>query len=347
MMNRKCIYISLALLVVCACLIISSAFAESSAEAVLQKWLTDVRQYDLETDFLSTWSTEDQAAMLRIMEKHQISPREDAWTVAEDALSDVFAYFYGSGRCWSYVQKSEWDAARLYLGLTEEQYYIIPDDDFISEQDAYNAILNDVLDSVSKGQMPDADTYLQSEACVTSVACVLLEDEAVWWFQFYLGEDELPFLSAYVWADGKVYAEYEDRSSISDVYSAWQKERDGKKFAYWSLEDKAAFRQVLLLLRERELELYGYLPPIAQTVLGYQHAIPDENVLSEDQAIEIANQEADKLIDLQSAVPFVYFYLDNTGRYVYQVNYLTDRELVFSVLLDATNGLVITQSGQS
>lgn len=176
---------------------------------------------------------------------------------------------------------------------------------------------------------------------------VLLDDEAVWWFHFYLGKDELPFLSAYVWADGKVYAEYRDRSSISEVYSAWQKERDGKKFAYWSLEKKAAFRRVLLSLRERELVLYGYLPPIAQTVLDYQHAIPDENVLSEDQAVEIANQEADKLIDLQLAVPFVYFYLDDTGRYVYQVNYLIDRELAFSVDLDVNNGLVITPSGQS
>lgn len=169
-MNRKCIYTSVALLFVFTCLVISSAFAESSTEAVLQKWLTDVRRYDMEADFLSTWSAEDQAAMLQIIEKDQISLREDAWTVAEDALSDAFAFFYGNGRRWSYVQKSEWDAARVYLGLSEEQYYVIPDEDFISEQDACDASLHDVLDSVSKGQMPDADTYLQSEACVTSVA---------------------------------------------------------------------------------------------------------------------------------------------------------------------------------
>lgn len=325
---------------------VSLVLAEASTEAVLQEWLAEVRQYNQDTSFLSSWSQEDQNAMRQIMQKYKIIPREDEWSVAEDALSDAFAHFYGDGKRWTYVQKSEWDEARVYLGLTEELYYVIPDANCISEQEAYDAVLTKVLDSVSKGKMPGADLYIHSEDCLATTACILLDNEEVWWLQFYLSSDDLPFLSAYVWTDGRVYAEYVDKLSISYVYSAWQKERGFKKFAYWSLEDKAEFYQVLLSLWEREIELYGSLPTIARTVLSHKHSVPNENSLSEETVITISNRAVEPFIDLQGAVPVVYFYSDDIGQYVYQVNYLEHNKITFSVILNSSDGSILAITSQ-
>lgn len=337
----KRISIVFVLLITFIVLGVSFTLAEASAKDVLQEWLAEVRQYDQVTNFLSSWSQEDKNIMRQIMQKYNIIPRENEWVVAEDALSDAFAHFYGDGKRWTYAQKSEWDEARVFLELTEERYYVIPDDGFISEQEAFDAVLAKVLASASNEKMPGADMYIYSEECIVATACILLDNEEVWWFQFYLGSDELPFLSAYVWADARVYAEYVDQLSISYVYSTWQKERDFKKFAYWSLEDKSEFYQVLLSLWEREIELYGELPPIAQTVLRYQHSVPNESLLSEEEAIIVSNRAVETFVDLQGAVPLVYFYLDDADHYVYQVNYLVHNKITFSVILDSNDGSIL------
>lgn len=324
-----------------------SAFAEAPSEDVLSRFLTDVQKYNRETRFLTTWSQDDQEKMLQIMGEYGMERREYEWTVPENAISDAFAHFYGDGRGWTYVQRHEWDKARVALGLSPEVYYVLPDEDMLSEQEALALIERKVADAVSRGELPGAETYLNHPEVTITIAHMLLDGEKVWWFQFYQEEDVLPGLTAYVHADGRVYTEYEDQRSISNVYLAWEKEREMKRFAYWSLEDQAAFYQELLALKDRELTLYGYLPAIAEGVLSREHTVPPEGAYPEADAIAAAKAVAQQYIDLSNTIPVIYHCRTEDMGNIYQVGFIAEGDWFYSVLIDsATGGLLGFREGQ-
>ncbi len=318
-----------------------SSFAEAPAEDALSCFLTDVQACNQETHFLTTWSQGDQAKMLQIMQKYGIERREYEWTVPEDAISDAFAHFYGNGRGWTYVQRHEWDKARVALGLSPEVYYVLPDEDMLSEQEALVLIESNVADAVSHGRIPGAEEYLNDPEVTVTVAHILLDGEKVWWFRFYQAEDILPGLEAYVHGDGRVYTKYDDKLSISHVYLAWEKEREMQRFAYWSLADQAAFYQELLALKDRELSLYGHLPAIAESVLRREHTVPPENAYPQAEAIAAAKEAAQQHVDLQNAVTVIYHYRTEDRGNIYHVGFIEAGNWAYSVLIDADTGEVL------
>lgn len=319
------------------------SFAESDElPQMLCEWIDAVYRHDQKTGFLHRWSAEDQQYMLHLMTEYEIVPQNTTWIAPENALSEAFIHVYGTGRQWTYVQRHMWDEARVYLGLSDEVYYILPGNEALSEQEAYEAVVNKVSAAVKNGRYPDAETYIASDECSVTTSYMLLDNEECWWFQFYLEGDQLAFLSAYVWNDGQISIEYEDRLAINNVYSDWQQERGWVKYGYWSLQDKYDFYQVMRTLWEREIAYYGVLPPIAITVLEHEHAIPSDDECAENVAISAADEVAAQHIEIQEAQHAVYFYKGNNGECYYQVDYIVQRERVASVKVDPVSGKVIS-----
>lgn len=325
---------------ICMFSAILSVAAEEPMEVVLQKWLAEVFQYNQETGFLSAWSQQDQKTMLEIMQKYNIIPHDNEWTIAEEALSAAFAWAYGNGRQWTYEQVHEWDKARVYLGLSNQLYYILPSEQTYSQEEA----LQLALEKISKTDYADeigVSNLISTKGYDLVTRYIQYDDGAAWWFQFYLSDDALPFISANVWNNGVVTVDYTDKYSIDYVYTSWRAARDTLKFTYWSLEDKAAFYNVVLTLWERELSIYGSLPAIAQIVLEHEHAVPSAGMITENEARFIADQYAQTLITTAETTQVVFHYALSEDLCAYEIWYIDAGEIVLRILINAFTGNII------
>lgn len=117
-------------------------------------------------------------------------------------------------------------------------------------------------------------------------------------------------------------------------------EHSYRTFRQWPLEDQAAFAEALKLLRQRQLDRYGSLPPFAEQILANEHLLPTDEMIPQNQAVEIALTCARQRLGsaADGAEPCVSLYKTPLGLVFWHVEFRRDRETLLEVKVDAFSG---------
>ena len=128
-----------------------------------------------------------------------------------------------------------------------------------------------------------------------------------------------------------------------NLYKLWRIERGLKLFRYWSLEDQKQFYDLLLKMSDRQIIVYGDLPPFAKQILSNQHDLPNEHDIQPNEAVAIAYNilrekdgfDFDSKESLQQSLLF--FHSENDHP-VYQIRIYRENEELIRILVQADTG---------
>ncbi len=186
--------------------------------------------------------------------------------------------------------------------------------------------------------------------CIPKVLYVHHEPSPIWMVSFY--HDDIPrvaLFSTEIFDEETVQVSCNDPANMYNLYKSWMVERGLKQFRYWTLEDQYSFYRLLLENCERQLKLYGELPPFAKSILSRQHDLPGEKEIEPYEALSIAyvSMQSSQGIDYKADKTLQYsimFFRTEDRTPVYLIRFFRNTKEVFSISIRGNTGDVLSLS---
>ena len=327
-----------------ALLLMSAASAFALQTDVLDSFAAEISDLQKQTGFLTRWSPADQAELITLINRYglytgtPVSLAQYPYPDATVILHDAFLTAYGDAAFWTLEQAYWRDTLLVQLGLQETLHHVLPAEDELTPQEALDIAHDAILAHAQYFQYPTdhLDEYR------VSLQYVRYEQENAPLYLVHYDPPDSSYLvfDMIVQQNGGCSFSYHDALAIRNVYQDWYMERGFTRFIQWDLPDKQAFYELLLGLFAREMERYGGLPPIGQTVLSHVHSIPADGEFQPDEALEIALKTVKaQSIDVSALTVTLSFYRDIPDAPSYEVAWVDDSAIVqYAVMVDAVLG---------
>lgn len=254
-----------------------------------------------------------------------------------------FIALYGDKRDWTLEEWHAWDLSRVAAGVGDRVYYVLPDENDLSLEKALAIAEKEVCDA-KWGEIKHYDASSVDLASYDVSCCFIEYDdgERMYLIRYYGDAYTQPIFDVTVYQSGVGTVDFYDADSMENIYLRAIGER-GEKFAYWTIADKRAFYETLLQSFEREMTVYGGLPPFAKAILSHEQSLPLEGEIGETEALAAARNAA-RDIDWSGGVrEAVYLYRDAGGDAVYEITFVRGVTPLKTVRVRASDGAVLAQ----
>lgn len=312
----------------------------------LSAFCADFSSLAKSTNIIS-WSEREQNDFLELAKKHGlISAKSELseyqWSSPGLALYAIFETIYGQDRYWTLEQSHQYSRVAYESGLEDSIKYLIPPEGSLSQEDAINIATTEIRKKFDAGLLP-CDIAMLND-CFPRVLYVLHDPAPIWMISFY--HEHVPrvaLFSAEVFNEKEVQVSCYDSDDMYNLYKSWRIERGLKLFRYWSLEDQKQFYELLLKVSDRQMKVYGELPPFAKLILSNQHDLPSENEIQPHEAIAIAHnmlrEKHDFVFDNnESLQQSLMFFRSENHSSVYEIRIYRENEELIRILVQADTG---------
>ncbi len=254
-----------------------------------------------------------------------------------------FAAQYGDPRYWTLEARHEWDMARVAAGVGDRLYYVLPGERDLSLNEAI-AVTEKEIHDPEWGKLKHYDAAaVDLSAYRLSYSFLEYEDgERMYWIRYYSDAYSQPIFEAQVFQSGAATVNFYDAQSMQNVYEREIGKR-GEKYAYWSLADKRAFYETLLKMFEREMAVYGDLPPFAKPILAREPSLPLPGEISEAEALALAREAVRDKEFPQNIKKAVSLYREAGREATYEITFVGGVTPLAAVLLSAVDGAIISK----
>lgn len=318
--------------------------AAAPAEAELTRFTDELVTQQEQTGFLTSWQAADQAALAGLINQYGLTAGEpvsvsqyqypDPGTMIQDAFISV----YGEVAFWPLPLQARFEALLVTLALQEKAYHVLPAPGELSLEEA----LLIARSAVELHAQEYGYTLAELDGCRVSAQCVRYDgsDAPLFLVDYYLPDRLQIIFSMTIQQNGACSFSYQDPLAMRNVYRDWVFERNFTRFIRWDLADKQAFWAVLTELYDHEIQRYGALPPIGETVLAHVQSLPRADEIQPDKAAELALQA----LRAQGADPSadtltVSFYRDADAAPRYEIAWVDgDDQVRYAVAVDAATG---------
>lgn len=323
-------------------------YAEKDQE-LLSQFRQTIKQYQLETGFLSTWKENDIERFVQIAQDTGFADYSEwdsteciNWWTPSHGIQYVFELVWGSRNNWSLEEQYDYAQYEVECGLTEETIVALPTDEDVKVGEARTKVQAAIR---NKTGSIDFDNYTESIHF-----WVYPEPElgSTWVFEYY-GENSItPAYSGYYFTgNGNIQVDIFDEFDLRNLYTEKCYAHEFKTFRWWTINEQYEFYELVVFLQQNQKGKYGYLPAFAQQILEHEYIMPTTDMIPPEQAKSIAvnyiiaNQGNEPECNISNSVWIsLYRITNNEVVYCIGLDSETSEENII-VLIDAFTGVML------